>query len=533
MTRRGGNTRPLFGPMSFDGIRLDYRPHRAITHGECIHSFHHPGVSCGGLSWRHPFSWTRRGVWSLRAAPFTVQGPGVNPSDFRVTAFARGLSFPLGMVPLSDGSLLVAVTAGNTFWSGNNGRLLRLTDTNQDGIADGPGTILYGGLPSGVTALRHCGNLFFVTGQGPGHPIWVLRAGATPADSLSLVGSMTIQYPAGGWEHSHSTLGVRETPGQAGSCDLLFQLGSDENFSKTTRTAILTNTNIPGAEGVLEGELIYAITLSDRTTNVVASHLVRWAKGLRNPAGFAFHPVSGDLYFEDNGIDGLVNANEPLSADELNSIPANQLDVGNVPDFGYPTNYTEYRTGRLIGGAGVQPLFAFQPLPNPFTGSESEGASEIAFAPAGFPPGLNNGLFVGFHGKWSGAGIANEENPVVFADLSSHSYFQFVGNDEPEIGHIDGMVSTDDSLFLSDLTSTGNTDASSNAGVIYQIQSLVAHVLSFQVVGPVVELTWKRGGRLQRGATAAGLWTPVTTSTNTYSVPLDPAQAPDYYRVEF
>src|SRR5438046_1978725 len=43
------------------------------------------------------------------AAPFTVAGPGVNPNDFRVTTFASGLDFPLGMAILSDGSLLVAI----------------------------------------------------------------------------------------------------------------------------------------------------------------------------------------------------------------------------------------------------------------------------------------------------------------------------------------------------------------------------------------------------------------------------------------
>ena len=41
------------------------------------------------------------------AQPFTVQGPGVNSNDFRITTFARGLDFPLGMAKLSDGSLLV------------------------------------------------------------------------------------------------------------------------------------------------------------------------------------------------------------------------------------------------------------------------------------------------------------------------------------------------------------------------------------------------------------------------------------------
>src|SRR5207245_1110245 len=128
------------------------------------------------------------------------------------------------------------------------------------------------------------------------------------------------------------------------------QLGSDQNFAKTTRTASLSTTQIPGASGTLQGESIYLLTLTDNLTNVVASNLTRLAKGLRNAAGFAFHPVTGDLYFEDNGIDGLANANEPLSADEINFIPAARIGNGTVPDFGFPTNYTEYRTGKVVGG---------------------------------------------------------------------------------------------------------------------------------------------------------------------------------------
>ena len=105
------------------------------------------------------------------------------------------------------------------------------------------------------------------------------------------------------------------------------------------------------------------LTLTDNGTAVIATNLTRIAKGLRNADGFAFHRVTGDLHLEDNGIDGLVDANEPLSADELNWIPAAQVGNGPVPDFGFPTNYTSYRTNTLVGGGGVQPLVAFQPLP--------------------------------------------------------------------------------------------------------------------------------------------------------------------------
>ena len=95
--------------------------------------------------------------------PFTLQGPGVNPGDFRVTTFASGLSFPLGMVELSDGSLLVTVVQNSSFFSGSlPGKLVRFTDTDGNGIADDAGTVLYSNLPPALTSLRIAGDLILV-----------------------------------------------------------------------------------------------------------------------------------------------------------------------------------------------------------------------------------------------------------------------------------------------------------------------------------------------------------------------------------
>src|SRR5438045_794236 len=171
------------------------------------------------------------------AAPFTVQGPGVNSTEFRITTFASGLDFPLGMARLSDGSLLVAVSQGANFFN-STGKLLRFVDTNQDGVADGAGVVVYTNLPGSQSALRVAGNLVLVTGQTK--PITVLRAGTSPGDPLTLVGRIIINYP-GSWYHPNSALGIRPTPGRTNSYDLLFQVGSYTNFAVTTRTVTLTN----------------------------------------------------------------------------------------------------------------------------------------------------------------------------------------------------------------------------------------------------------------------------------------------------
>ena len=97
--------------------------------------------------------------------PFAVGGdPRVDPSDFRVTTFATGLSFPYGMQQLPDGSILVgtSVPTQNSYFN-STGRLVRLVDANHDGVADGPPTVLADGLSGTLTDVRVAGRLVFAS----------------------------------------------------------------------------------------------------------------------------------------------------------------------------------------------------------------------------------------------------------------------------------------------------------------------------------------------------------------------------------
>ena len=71
-------------------------------------------------------------------------------------------------------------------------------------------------------------------------------------------------------------------------------------------------------------------------------------------------------------------------------------------------------------------------------------------------------------------GRINEENPLVFANLNDGTYFHFIDNMEPDIGHLDGLLATRDSLFLADISPRGGFGSrNANTGRIYQIQSVV------------------------------------------------------------
>src|SRR3974390_1910190 len=304
--------------------------------------------------------------------PFTIQGPVVDTNDFRTTTFASGLNFPLGMARLADDSLLVTMSDGPDFFS-STGRLVRFADSTGNGIADGAGTILYSNLPGTLTSVRVMDSLVFVVGRP--YPIHILRAGATPTTPLSLAGKLILTYPASWSQHQHSELGLRRTPGFTNRYDLSFQIGAENNFAATTDTVTLTNENVPGAAAILAGESIHPLTLIATEGPLSATNITQIASGVRNPAGFAFQPTTGDFFFSDNGIDSNVSPDE-VSADELNFIARTNFVAGTT-FFGFPTNYTSYRSNMFVGGGGTPALIAFQPVPDPFTGSQSTGPNQI------------------------------------------------------------------------------------------------------------------------------------------------------------
>jgi glucose/arabinose dehydrogenase len=432
----------------------------------------------------------------LTINPPAVGGdPSVNPADFRVTVYATGLDYPTGVLAEPDGSLLVVLnqpTSGHSDFYSTTAQIVRFVDSNSDGGADGPPTVLADGLPGADSAIAQAGP-YVITTSSFG-TISFLHVGATPADPLALAGSIQLAFPPG-WDHTTFALAVRPAPGQPGNYNVFFNVGSEFNgIEKDSQGNILYDSHgiaipeptvdpVPATgliTATLQGDGIYMVTLHDNHGTPVLSGLTRIASGLRNAASMAIDPATGDLVFADNGIDGTDGGNEAFSTDTLHRIAAADIGV-TVPNYGFPYSYT--LTNLLPGqpdtvvdpGGRVPPLISFQPLPDsnlPSTGSESEGASGFAIAPAMFPAPLNQGVFIGFHGIFNAGGTANEENPMLFANPTSGKYFDFISNDEPQIGHFDGATSTADSLFVADIASNGQVFSNSGSGVIYQIKEV-------------------------------------------------------------
>ncbi|MDQ1255229.1 MAG: hypothetical protein QG646_4508 [Euryarchaeota archaeon] len=119
------------------------------------------------------------------------------------------------------------------------------------------------------------------------------------------------------------------------------------------------------------------------------SQLEIFAKGIRNTVGFAWHPLTGELWFTDNGRDWLGDDTPP---DELNRAPKIGMHfgfpfchAGDIPDpeFGNLGNCSEFTPPEMKLGPHVAALgMTF------YTGSM-------------FPEEYKNQIFIAEHGSWN------------------------------------------------------------------------------------------------------------------------------------
>ena len=113
-----------------------------------------------------------------------------------------------------------------------------------------------------------------------------------------------------------------------------------------------------------------------------------FARGVRNSVGMDFHPLTGELYFTDNGADGMGDDSPP---DELNHAPRAGLDFG-FPYFG--------------GGADRTPDFQGETAPPNEKPVVRFGAHVAAlgmhfYRGRMFPTQYRTDAFVAQHGSWN------------------------------------------------------------------------------------------------------------------------------------
>ena len=115
-----------------------------------------------------------------------------------------------------------------------------------------------------------------------------------------------------------------------------------------------------------------------------------YARGVRNSVGFDFDPVTGELWFTDNGRDSM---GDDLPSDELNHAPRAGMH------FGFP--YCHQGDTPDPGYAG-RPCSEFTP-PAAKLGPHVASLGMRFYTGTQFPPEYRNNIFIAEHGSWDRA----------------------------------------------------------------------------------------------------------------------------------
>src|SRR3989454_1015434 len=259
------------------------------------------------------------------------------PSGFNVNLFAEGLDGPRSLALGPGGVVFVTLS--------DRGEIVRLIDTDGDGVADSRSTVLSGlSYPFGL-AFR--GDTLFCAEQTA---VKRLDPGATTP--VTLIPNL----PVGG--HISRTIAF-------GPDNLLYvAIGSSCNVcDDALPRAAVTRYNLDG------------------------SNPHTFATGLRNSVGLAFHPTTGELWANNNDRDNL--------GDDLPPEHLNVLRDGRW--YGGPQCYLPGQANPEYSGAdcsGVEPpAITFQ--------AHSAPLGLAFYTGAMFPADYQGDAFMTYHGSWN------------------------------------------------------------------------------------------------------------------------------------
>jgi glucose/arabinose dehydrogenase len=119
------------------------------------------------------------------------------------------------------------------------------------------------------------------------------------------------------------------------------------------------------------------------------SHYEVVARGIRNSVGFAWHPVTHELWFTDNGRDLL---GDDVPDDKLNRAPRAGMDFGFPYCHGGDTPDPEFGKGH--------PCSAYAP-PAVKLGAHVAALGMRFYSGSMFPPAYRNSIFIAEHGSWN------------------------------------------------------------------------------------------------------------------------------------
>lgn len=229
------------------------------------------------------------------------------PPGFKLTPFADN-STKQGKL-LSSPRFMAFDANGNLFVSSSKaGKVLMLPDANKDGVADEVVAVAQGlNYPQG---LAFVGDALLIANQDGVVRIKKVDGRWTAPEPF------ITKLPTGG----HRTKTIKLGPDGY----LYLNVGSSCNVcmeANPMRATILRYT--------LDGKPAGALTTLGRPQQSAI-----WASGLRNSQGFAWHPVTGDMYATNNGADNRSDSVGGKVNDEIPPEHLNKIEAGK--HYGWP-----------------------------------------------------------------------------------------------------------------------------------------------------------------------------------------------------
>jgi glucose/arabinose dehydrogenase len=186
--------------------------------------------------------------------------------------------------------------------------------------------------------------------------------------------------------------------------------------------------------------------------NLQTKKLEVFSWGVRNTVGFAWHPLTKELWFTDNGRDWLGDDSPP---DELNRAPQKDLH------FGFPYLHGKDTLDPSFGGQAKGKKFI---APAGELGAHNAALGMLFYTGEMFPKKYQNNIFIAEHGSWNRSTKSGYR--VTLVTLKGNeviNYEPFLTGFEKDgevFGRpVDLLILDDGSLLLSDDT----------FGIIYRI----------------------------------------------------------------
>ncbi|GAB3222203.1 sorbosone dehydrogenase family protein [Algoriphagus aestuariicola] len=279
------------------------------------------------------------------------------PEGFTVRMFAGDLENPRSTIVGPNGDIFVAES--NTRNSAD--RITVFQDKDKDG--DYETREVFKDKLNQPYGMLIIGDHFYIA-DTDGLNRFPYTAGQT---KLSTEGERLVQLPAGGY-NNHWT---RNLIANKDNSKIYISVGSASNnaehgMDEEVRRAAILEVNPDGT-----GELIYA-------------------RGLRNPVGMSWNPVTGELWTAVNERDAL---GDDLVPDYITSVKRGGF-------YGWPYSYFGQIYDPRMEGQGME-FVSEAIVPDVPLGSHTASLGLSFYTGDAFPDKYKNGAFVGQHGSWN------------------------------------------------------------------------------------------------------------------------------------